>query len=115
MRTLANSYAVNARAVPEGHEGGRPVGRARGAVGVRPEPCPAAPWPKRRWNDTVLRTDGADIGFVDAHYYPFTFSGATGGANPSDSQVLHALLQIPSLQASIRQGAAQPRSRPPRW
>jgi hypothetical protein len=54
----------------------------------------------------VLKADGADIGFVDAHYYPFAFSGATGGSNPSDSQVLHALLQIPSLQASIRQELA---------
>jgi hypothetical protein len=58
------------------------------------------------WNDEVLRADGADIGFVDAHYYPFTFTGATGGANPSISQVLHALQQIPSLQASIRQELA---------
>jgi hypothetical protein len=57
-------------------------------------------------NDTVLRADGGYIGFVDAHYYPFAFSGATGGASPSVSQVLHALRQIPSLRASIRQELA---------
>jgi hypothetical protein len=54
------------------------------------------------WNAKVLGTDGADVGFVDAHYYPFDFSGATGGANPSDAQVLQALQAIPSLQASIQ-------------
>lgn len=54
------------------------------------------------WNSQVLRTDGAYVGFVDAHYYPFSFSGSPGGANPSAAQVLQALHAIPSLQASIK-------------
>jgi len=58
------------------------------------------------WNTTVLGTDGADVGFVDAHWYPFSFSGSTGGANPSDSQVLAALQTIPSVRASIKAGLA---------
>ena len=49
------------------------------------------------WNNTVLGRDGADVGFVDAHYYPFTFSGATGGSNPTDQQVLQSLMSVPSL------------------
>ena len=58
------------------------------------------------WNNTVLGTDGAYVGFVDAHWYPFSFSGSTGGYNPSDAQVLHSLQTIPSLYASIRAGLA---------
>jgi hypothetical protein len=59
------------------------------------------------WNSTVLGTDGPYVGFVDAHYYPFDFSGPTGGANPSDAQVLQALRAIPSLQASIEAGLSK--------
>ena len=39
------------------------------------------------WNHTVLGADGKDISFVDVHYYPFNFSGSTGGANPTDQQI----------------------------
>ena len=35
------------------------------------------------WNNTVLGQDGQYVSFVDAHYYPFVFDGATGGSNPS--------------------------------
>jgi hypothetical protein len=52
------------------------------------------------WNNTVLGADGSYVGFVDAHYYPFYFSGATGGGNPTDSQVLAALRSIPALASS---------------
>ncbi len=54
------------------------------------------------WDRTVLDTDGAYLGFVDAHYYPFTFTGATGGRNPTDAQVLATLRSIPSLAASTK-------------
>ena len=54
------------------------------------------------WNNTVLDAVGKYAGFVDAHYYPFTFSGGTGGGNPSDEQVLTALRQIPALFGGIR-------------
>ena len=42
------------------------------------------------------------MGFVDAHYYPFSFSGATGGSNPTDQQVLESLMAVPSLYQQIR-------------
>jgi hypothetical protein len=54
------------------------------------------------WNSTVLGRDGRDVSFVDAHYYPFTFSGATGGSNPTDQQVLQSLMSVPSLYHQIR-------------
>ncbi len=53
------------------------------------------------WNNTVLREDGKYIGFVDAHYYPFSFQGSTGGANPTDERVLRSLTVVPSLYAQI--------------
>ena len=42
------------------------------------------------------------MSFVDAHYYPFSFGGSTGGANPTDQQVLQSLQQIPALYRGIR-------------
>ena len=46
------------------------------------------------WNNTVLGADGKNMSFVDIHYYPFNFSGGTGGANPTDQQMLQSLGQI---------------------
>jgi hypothetical protein len=101
-KTLATSYAVNALRFLKAMKAADPSA----AIGV--------PWAfgesvqgsavadNDEWNNTVLGTDGADAGFVDAHWYPFSFSGSTGGGNPSDSQVLQALQTIPSLQASIK-------------
>jgi hypothetical protein len=54
------------------------------------------------WNNTVLGQDNRYIGFVDAHYYPFYFSGSTGGSNPTDQQVLQSLMSVPALYAQIR-------------
>lgn len=54
------------------------------------------------WNNTVLGQDGRYVSFVDAHYYPFFFGGATGGSNPSDQQVLQALMSVPALLTQIR-------------
>ena len=105
-KTLATSYAANALTFMKAMKKADPAA----VIGV--------PWAfgksvqgssvadANEWNSTVLGTDGADAGFVDAHFYPFTFSGATGGSNPSDAQVLQALRIIPSLQASIRAGLA---------
>jgi hypothetical protein len=107
MKTLATSYAVNAgqflkamKAADQGAVLGVPY-----AFG--PEVSGAEVVDNQQWNDTVLRADGRYIGFVDAHYYPFTFSGSTGGANPTDADVLHALQKIPSLHTSIRQELAK--------
>jgi hypothetical protein len=54
------------------------------------------------WNNTVLGRDGRYVSFVDAHYYPFSFGGSTGGGNPSDQQVLQALTAVPALYRQIR-------------
>ena len=49
------------------------------------------------WNDTILRADGADIGFVDAHWYPFqSLSGLT------DEQILDSVERIPAAASTIR-------------
>ena len=72
--------------------GVRPVGRGRGV------PDNAA------WNNTVLGADGSYASFVDAHFYPFNFSGAAGGGNPTDEQVLRSLLTIPALARSVKSG-----------
>ena len=106
MRTLATSYAVNAGQYLKAMKAADPSAVLGVPWAFGPEVPGSAVADSSAWNDTVLRTDGPDIGFVDAHYYPFTFSGAAGGANPSDSEVLHALLKIPSLQASIEKGLA---------
>jgi hypothetical protein len=106
MRTLATSYAVNAGRFLKAMKAADPSAVLGVPWAFGPEVPGSAVTDNAEWNDIVLGTDAPDIGFVDAHYYPFTFSGATGGANPSDSQVLHALLKIPSLHASIEQGLA---------
>jgi hypothetical protein len=101
MRTLATSYAVNAAQYLKAMKAADPSAVLGVPWAFGPEVPGSEVTEPAEWNDTVLRADGADIGFVDAHYYPFTFSGSAGGANPTDSQVLHALQKIPSLQASI--------------
>ncbi len=105
-KTLATSYAVNALRFLQAMKKADPAA----VIGV--------PWAfgssvagssvasNDLWNTTVLDTDGADVGFVDAHYYPFDFSGAAGGANPSDERILRALRGIPALDSSIKTGLA---------
>ena len=104
MKTLATSYAANALPFLRAMKAADPSARL------------AVPWllssstgagdgsstASSEWNNTVLGTDGSYVGFVDAHYYPFFFSGATGGGNPSDAQVLAALRSIPALASATR-------------
>jgi hypothetical protein len=86
--------------VPPGDSGGRPgyadagrlLRRQRPAVPRRDKTADSAaligvPWAfgsdvggaavpdNAEWNDTVLGQEGRYVGFVDAHYYPFSFSG----------------------------------------
>ncbi len=101
-QTLATSYAVNAlpflRAMKQADPAARigvPWAFGSGVAGAQvPD--------STEWNDTVLRTDGRAVSFVDAHYYPFFFAGATGGSNPTDQQVLQSLMSVPSLYQGIR-------------
>jgi hypothetical protein len=104
VRTLATSYAANALPFLQAIKAADPKARIGVPWAFSTDIPGASAADTADWNNTVLGTDGAYVGFVDAHYYPFAFSGATGGANPSDSQVLQALRTIPSLQASIKAG-----------
>jgi hypothetical protein len=56
------------------------------------------------WNDTVLQADGPDIGFVDAHWYPYGFGGPASGTDgrPTYQQVIQSVEQIPGEYAKIR-------------
>jgi hypothetical protein len=101
-QTLATSYAVNARQFLLAMKAADPVARI-GVPWAFGSEVPGASVPDNsEWNNTVLGTDGRYVSFVDAHYYPFYFSGATGGANPTDQQVLQSLLAVPSLYGEIR-------------
>jgi hypothetical protein len=101
-QTLATSYAVNARpfllAMKDADRSaqiGVPWAFGSGVGG-------AAVPDNTEWNNTVLGQDGGLVSFVDAHYYPFSFSGPTGGSNPTDQQVLESLMAVPSLYQQIR-------------
>ena len=101
-RTLATSYAANAQRFLQAMKAADPAARI-GVPWAFGSPVQGADVPdSSEWNDTVLGTDGKYVSFVDAHYYPFSFSGGTGGANPTDQQVLRALRDIPSLYGAIR-------------
>lgn len=102
MRTLATSYAANAQPFMQAMKAADPSARI-GVPWAFGEQVQGAGVPdSTRWNNTVLGADGKYISFVDAHYYPFSFSGSTGSGNPTDQQVLQALRQIPALQSAIR-------------
>jgi hypothetical protein len=54
------------------------------------------------WNDTILQQDGQYIGFVEAHWYPFGFSGDVGeDGNPTAQSVIQSVEQIPADYASM--------------
>lgn len=101
-QTLATSYAVNAQRFMRAMKAVDPAASI-GVPWAFDSLVPGATVPYNyEWNNTVLRTDGKYISFVDAHYYPFFFSGGTGGAHPTDQDVLRSLQQIPELYGVIR-------------
>lgn len=101
-QTLATSYAVNARPFFQAMKNADPSAQI-GAPWAFGSEVPGASVPDNsEWNNTVLGQDGRYISFVDAHYYPFSFSGSTGGSNPTDQQVLQSLMSVPSLYQEIR-------------
>jgi len=101
-QTLASSYAANAQRFLRAMKAADPSARIGVPWALGDEAQGSGVPASSEWNHTVLGADGKDISFVDVHYYPFTFSGSTGGANPTDQQILRVLRQIPSIQASIR-------------
>jgi hypothetical protein len=101
-QTLATSYAVNALPFLQAMKDADPWAQI-GVPWAFGSDVPGASVPDNtEWNNTVLGQDGRYISFVDAHYYPFSFSGSTGGSNPTDQQVLQSLMSVPSLYAEIR-------------
>ena len=101
-QTLATSYAVNARPFLAAMKQADPSARIGVPWAFGSDVAGASVPDNTEWNNTVLGQDGRYAGFVDAHYYPFSFSGASGGANPSDQQVLQSLMAVPSLYRQIR-------------
>ena len=102
MQIMATSYAVNAKPFMTAMKAANPkaVIGVPWVFGSDGSPSPIAGG--NEWNNTVLKTDGKYVSFVDAHWYPFGFYGSTGGSNPTDQQVLRSLFQVPSLTWQIR-------------
>jgi hypothetical protein len=102
-QTLATSYAVNARPFLLAMKDADPSAEIGVPWAFASDVGGAAVPDNAEWNDTVLGQDGDLVSFVDAHYYPFSFYGAPGeGSNPTDQQVLQALMFVPSLYHQIR-------------
>jgi hypothetical protein len=101
-QTLATSYAVNARPFLAAMKQADPAARIGVPWAFGSDVGGAAVPDNAEWNNTVLGRDGRYVSFVDAHYYPFSFGGSTGGGNPSDQQVLQALTAVPGLYRQIR-------------
>jgi hypothetical protein len=101
-RTLATSYAVNAQPFLRAMKDAAPSAQIGVPWAFGSAVAGAAVPDNAEWNDTVLGRDGRDISFVDAHYYPFYFSGSTGGSNPTDQQVLQTLMTVPAQYQQIR-------------
>jgi hypothetical protein len=101
-QTLATSYAVNARPFLAAMKQADPAAQIGVPWAFGSDVAGAAVPDNTEWNNTVLGQDGRYVGFVDAHYYPFSFGGSTGGSNPSDQQVLQALMAVPSLYRQVR-------------
>ncbi len=101
-QTLATSYAVNALPFLRAMKAADPSAQIGVPWAFGSSVQGASVPDSDEWNSTVLGRDGRDVSFVDAHYYPFTFSGTTGGSNPTDQQVLQSLMSVPSLYRQIR-------------
>jgi hypothetical protein len=101
-QTLATSYAVNARPFLAAMKQADPAALIGVPWAFGSSVSGAAVPDNTEWNNTVLGQDGRYAGFVDAHYYPFSFGGSTGGSNPSDQQVLQSLTAVPSLYRQVR-------------
>ena len=96
--TLAASYVANSGAYGAAMQAVDPSIR----IGVpwaftRAEASGSAVTDASAWNDTVLRADSRFVGFVDAHWYPF--SGVDG---LSDLQIVQSVRRIPTAAAVIR-------------
>lgn len=105
-KTLATSYAANALPFLRAMKAADPAARLGVPWLLSPPAGAGSAAVSAAWNNAVLGGDRGEVDFADAHYYPFSFSGATGGGNPTDAQVLAALRSIPALAASTRSALA---------
>lgn len=101
-QNLATSYAVNARPFLLAMKDADRAAQVGVPWAFGSDVAGASVPDNTEWNNTVLGQDGDLVNFVDAHYYPFGFYGSTGGSNPTDQQVLQALMSVPSLYQQIR-------------
>jgi hypothetical protein len=101
-QTLATSYAANALPFLRAMRNADPSARIGVPWAFGSDVAGASVPDNTEWNNTVLGRDGRYVSFVDAHYYPFSFGGSTGGSNPTDQQVLRSLMSVPSLYHEIR-------------
>jgi len=53
------------------------------------------------WDSTILSDDAQYIDFVEAHWYPYSFGGDTGGANPTAQAVIQSVQTIPNQYAKM--------------
>ena len=102
MQTMAKSYAANAKLFMTAMKAQNPNAQIGVPFAFGTEVDGSSVGDSTEWNNVVLSTDAKYVGFVDVHYYPFSFGGNTGGANPTDQQVLRSLFRIPSLYAEVR-------------
>jgi hypothetical protein len=101
-QTLADSYATDVRPFISAIKAAAPDAQVGVPWAFGSDVQGSAVPDSQEWNETVLGTDSSGIGFVDAHYYPFTFSGAAGGSNPSGQELLRSLFYIPGLYEQIQ-------------
>jgi len=102
LQLMANSYAVHAVRFMSAMKAVSPSAQI-GVPWAFDETVPgAAVADSSVWNDVVLRADRKYISFVDAHWYPDNFGGSTGGANPTDQQVIQSVTEIPAEMAKIK-------------
>jgi hypothetical protein len=100
--TMATSYAVNAakyfaamRAVNPKAQIGVPWAFGADVPG-------ADVGDNTEWNNKLFAVNRKNINFVDAHWYPESFGGSTGGGNPTAQKVLKDLYEIPAIAKETR-------------
>ena len=105
MTTMANTYAAEAAKYIADMQAADPNAQIgvpwafNGSVGG------AAVSHNTVWNDTLQQVDGANISFVDAHWYPYSFgyvNNTPTGNFQSDQQVIQSVEQIPGEMATIK-------------
>lgn len=94
----ANSYAANALPFLTAMKQADPMAKIGVPWAFEPsEASGAGVVNSAQWNSTVLTALGANVSFVDAHWYPFSnISGLT------DTQVLASITNIPASAQRIR-------------